>query len=132
VAHPFHHSVSSTRKWGGKPSEYRPIHTWFDESKRSYADFRHRALRHHAEGIFECERVFGETLTLSTGRKIPVRWVAEQHVQEDLGFIPTLADWLRQIDPLPWMSRGAPPEIKALELETEEPDAESTEPDQSS
>jgi hypothetical protein len=32
---------------------------------------------------------------LSTGRVIPTRWVGEQHVQQDLGFIPSLADWMR-------------------------------------
>ena len=43
------------------------------------ADLRHRALRHHAEGIFLAEKVFGVTLTNSAGKLIPVRWVAEQH-----------------------------------------------------
>ncbi len=27
------------------------------------ADFRHRALRHHAEGIFMAETIFGSTIT---------------------------------------------------------------------
>jgi hypothetical protein len=49
------------------------IHDWFDESKMIIADFRHRALRHHAEGIFMAETIFGSTITLSTGRVIPVR-----------------------------------------------------------
>ena len=62
------------------------IHSWFDASKMLHADFRHRALRHHAEGIFMAETIFGPTLTLSTGRVIPTRWVGEQHVREDLGF----------------------------------------------
>ena len=35
------------------------------------------------------ETFFGPTLTLSTGRIIPTRWVGEQHVKEDLGFIPS-------------------------------------------
>ena len=34
-----------------------------DASKLITADFRHRALRHHAEGIFLCEQVFGTTFT---------------------------------------------------------------------
>lgn len=37
---------------------------------------------------------------------IPVRWIGEQHVQEDLGFIPTAADWLRRISGEPWMNRS--------------------------
>jgi hypothetical protein len=62
-------------------------------------------LRHHTQGIFELERVFGHTITLSTGRVIPVRWVGEQHVLEDMGFIPTLSDWLINIKPQPWMNK---------------------------
>ncbi len=70
------------------------------------ADFRHRALRHHAEGIFMAETIFGATITLSTGRVIPVRWIGEQHVREDLGYIPSFADWVKAIRPEPWMGRA--------------------------
>src|SRR5688572_24130540 len=59
VAHPYHHALSSVKKWGGQVEDYLPIHSWFDETKALLADFRHRALRHHAEGIFLCERFFG-------------------------------------------------------------------------
>ena len=106
MAHPFHHAQSSVRKWGGQVDDYLAVHAWFDESKKIVADFRHRALRHHAEGIFLAEQVFGVTITTSTGREIPVRWIGEQHVTEDLGFIPSAADWLRQIPPEPWMNRS--------------------------
>ena len=51
------------------------------------------------------ETIFGQTLTLSTGRIIPTRWVGEQHVREDLGFIPSFADWVKAIRPEPWMGR---------------------------
>jgi hypothetical protein len=67
------------------------------------ADFRHRALRHHSEGIFMLEKLFGTTITLSTGRVLPVRFVGEQHVLEDLRRIPTVQDWLLRIQPEPWM-----------------------------
>jgi hypothetical protein len=106
MAHPFHHAQSSVRKWGGTPDDYLPIHAWFDESKKIVADFRHRTLRHHAEGIFLAEQIFGVTITTSTGRQIPVRWIGEQHVSEDLGFIPSAGDWLRQLQPAPWMNRS--------------------------
>jgi hypothetical protein len=52
MAHPYHHVLSSVRKWGGAVEDYIPIHNWFDGSKMITADFRHRCLRHHAEGIF--------------------------------------------------------------------------------
>ena len=105
MAHPYHHSLSSVKKWGGAVDDYLPIHNWFDASKQITADFRHRALRHHAEGIFMAETIFCPTITLSSGRVIPTRWVGEQHVIEDLGHIPSFADWVRCIRPEPWMSR---------------------------
>jgi hypothetical protein len=108
MAHPYHHAVSSSRKWGGIPGDYVAVHAWFDESKRLIVDPRHRALRHHADGIFLAEQIFGVTITTSNGRQIPVRWIGEQHVQEDLGFIPAAADWLRQIKPEAWMNRSRP------------------------
>jgi hypothetical protein len=30
MAHPYHHSLSSVRKWGGSPFDYLPLHNWFD------------------------------------------------------------------------------------------------------
>lgn len=108
MAHPYHHAVSSTRKFGGEVEDYIAIHQWFDETKGLLADVRHRALRHHAQGIMECERTFGVTIQNSNERAVPVRWIAEQHVTEDHGVIPEAADWLRTITPEPWMMRGAP------------------------
>ena len=117
MAHSYHHAVSSARKWGGVPDDYLAIHTWFDQSKEILADFRHRALRHHAEGCFMAERVFGVTITNSAGRVVPVRFIAEQHIIEDLGRIPSFADWARCIRPEPWMGRPGPipPDIVAMQ-----------------
>lgn len=103
--HPYHHALSSSRKFGGIPENYLAIHEWFDASKAHYADFRHRALRHHTEGIFMCEKLFGSTIINSDGKVIPVRYVAEQHVREDLGFIPSLQDWYSNIQVQPWMHK---------------------------
>jgi hypothetical protein len=105
MAHPWHHAISSARKHGGKPEDYLAIHEWFDASKAHHGDFRHRALRHHAAGIFECEAVFGTTIENSDGRALPVRWIAEQHVVEDIGRIPSVSDWLSAIKAEPWMAR---------------------------
>lgn len=99
MAHPYHHALSSVRKWGGEVDDYLAIHEWFDGSKAHMADFRHRALRHHSEGIFLSERIFGKVITNSDGRVVPVRYIGEQHVNEDLGRIPSVADWLRRIQP---------------------------------
>lgn len=103
MSHPYHHAVSSARKHGGKPEDYLALHDWFDASKEHLADFRHRALRHHSQGIFEAERVFGPTITNSNGKQIPTRILGEQHVREDCGRIPTLSDWLSKIPGERWM-----------------------------
>ena len=99
MAHPLKHAESSARKFGGKAEDYLAIHNWFDESKSFFTDFRHRALRHHAEGIFLCERIFGVAIVNNEGKQVPVRYIGEQHVREDLGRIPTAQDWLSQIKP---------------------------------
>ncbi|MFA5957762.1 hypothetical protein [Hyphomicrobium sp.] len=106
MTHPYFHAVSSAKLFGGTSDDYLPIHAWFDATKESFPDFRHRALRHHAEGVFECERVFGATIRNSHGKDVPVRYVGEQHVMEDCGRIPTIADWLSKIRPEAWMSRA--------------------------
>jgi hypothetical protein len=103
---PYHHALA---RYGGAIEDYLPLHQWFDESKAFFPDFRHRALRHHAEGIFLAERLFGVTLTNQAGRVVPVRFLGEQHVKEDLGRIPTVQDWLTCIRPQPWMLRAGQP-----------------------
>src|SRR5258705_425490 len=75
MSHPYDHSRSSARRYGGVPDDYLAIHNWFDESKKFYAHWRHRALRHHAEGIFMAERIFGVCIKTSEGRNVPVRSV---------------------------------------------------------
>ena len=48
-------------------------------------------------------RIFGVAITNSDGRQVPVRYIGEQHVREDLGRIPTAQDWLSQIRTAHWM-----------------------------
>jgi hypothetical protein len=118
MANPWHHAVSSAKKWGGEPDDYLPIHQWFDETKAHHPDFRHRALRHHSEGIFLMESIFGPTVRVSTGRLVPTRWVGEQHVREDLGFIPTASHWLKHlVAGEGWMYRGAREKLDHLSMD---------------
>lgn len=70
-----------------------------NRSKSHMAAFRHRVLKHHDDGVFMLEALFGRAITLSTGRILPTRFIGEQHVQEDLGRIPTVSDWLKKIRP---------------------------------
>lgn len=115
MANPYHHALSSVKKFGGKPEDYQDIHDWFDSSKGVMADPRHRAYRHHATGIMDCERHFGHTITNSDGKEIPVRWIGEQHVTEDIGWIPSMQDWFSCIVSKSWMVTGARKLSKELE-----------------
>lgn len=144
IANPYHHALSSVKKWGGMVEDYIELHTWFDQSKEHLAAPQHRALRHHTQGIFESEHYFGRTIPLSTcakcgirkdehvtpwrgspvpvectefkAKQIPTRWIGEQHVIEDLGFIPTVADWFEHIEMQPWMAMRARKLSKELSL----------------
>jgi len=103
--HTTMHADTSVKIWGGKREDYQQIHDWFDETKEHFCDFRHRALRHHSQGIFEAERKFGLTIINSDGKSVPVRYIGEQHIMEDCGGkIPTLQDWLESFTPKPWMN----------------------------
>lgn len=103
MAHPWHHAERSARLFGGQAEDYVEIHNWFDESKAHMPDLRHRALRHHSEGIFLCERIFGVTIANSDGKQVPVRLLGEQHVKDDLGWVPTVKDWLSNLQVEKWM-----------------------------
>ena len=98
MAHAYHHADSSARRFRGSPSDYLAIHEWIDNSKIAFSDHRHRAVRHHSFGVYACEEHFVKTITNSDGIEVPVRTIAEQHIIEDLGFVPSVQDWLKSID----------------------------------
>jgi hypothetical protein len=91
---PWHHAVSSAKKWGGVPNDYIELHDWFDATKQFTGDWTHRALRHHSLGVQEAIEKFGHSIPNSLGQDIPTKLIAEQHVIEDCGFIPTPKDYL--------------------------------------
>ncbi|ALS22121.1 DUF6915 family protein [Paenibacillus naphthalenovorans] len=103
MSHPEVHAKNSVKMFGGSVEDYLPIHHWFDNSKAHMADMRHRALKHHSAGIFECEEVFGKSIINSEGKTVYTRYIGEQHVIEDLGFIPTLEDWFENMEMQKWM-----------------------------
>lgn len=99
------HAKSSARKYKGKPEDYLKIHDWFDQTKAHFPDNRHRAILHSSFGIFLCEQMFGHTITNSDNVEVSVRDIAEMHILEDFrGFIPTLGDYLENLEPQDWMS----------------------------
>lgn len=102
---PYLHSVSSSKKFGGSPLDYINLHDWFDETKQFTGDWTHRVLRHHSAGIQWAIEKFGHSIRNSEGREIPTKLIAEQHITEDCGFIPTPQDWLSIMKDSPkmWM-----------------------------
>ena len=65
-------------------------------------------MLHQSFGIDVAQSVSGAVIRTSGGREVPTRLIAERHVLEDLGRIPTLADWLRLMDLEPRMRRATP------------------------
>jgi hypothetical protein len=103
MATSYKHAQHSVKRFGGKPEDYIAIHEFFDESKKCLGDIRHRAILHNTFGTWLVEKVFGRTI-LVEGKQVSVREVAEQHILDDLGFIPTIQDWLRDLPIETWMS----------------------------
>lgn len=96
--HPVLHAKSSAKKFGGKWEDYIHIHNWFDETKGWIGHSDHRVFRHHSEGIFEAEKVFGSTFLNSDNKIVYTRYVGEQHVREDCyNHIPSAKEFLKAL-----------------------------------
>lgn len=100
---PYIHAQNSVRAFGGKVEDYLPVHDFLDESKAHFPDMRHRALLHSSWGIYLAERVLGHTIVNSDGRIVQVRDVAERHIIEDMGRIPTVQDYLQGMPMYDWL-----------------------------
>ena len=103
MSNPVIHAERSAKKWGGTPEDYLPIHQWFDATKFHLADNRHRMILHNGFGIALAEQVFGLQIVNSAGKRVFVREIGQQHVLEDLGWVPSLADCLRDLPLKAWM-----------------------------
>lgn len=104
---PYLHSNIHAKKFGGIPADYADIDDFIDSSKASVADVRHRAILHSSFGCFIVEAVFGRTRVNSDGKTYSPRDVAEEHILQDLGFIPTMEKYLNNMEIQPWMSGTA-------------------------
>lgn len=109
MAHPYDHAKSSVKKWGGEEEDYIKIHEWFDATKAWIGHSKHRMFRHHSEGIFECEKVFGKYIFNSDGKRVYTRYIGERHVKEDcFGYVPSAKEWIQYVNsskPPEWMIR---------------------------
>jgi hypothetical protein len=116
---PFLHSRIHAKKYGGTPDDYADIDDFIDSSKQAVADVRHRTLLHSAFGCFIVEKVFGRTRTNSEGKVYSPRDIAEDHIIQDLGFIPTVEKYLNNMTIQPWMSGTEKKKVtrKSIKLE---------------
>jgi len=94
---PLVHAKVSVKKYGGRVEDYIPLHDFFDQTKSCLPDIRHRALLHNSWGIYLLEQVFGTYITNSAGKDISVRDIGEDHVIQDMGFIPTVEWWFKEM-----------------------------------
>ena len=101
---PYLHARIHAKKYGGSPEDYMDIDDFVDSSKSSVPDVRHRAILHSSFGCFVVEKVFGATRVNSEGKVYSPRDVAEDHIIQDLGFIPTMDKYLNNMQVQPWMS----------------------------
>lgn len=116
---PHLHARLSVKKHGGELHDYMAIHEFIDSSKIAMPDVRHRAMLHSAWGIYLVARVFGDLITNSAGKMVSTRDIAEEHIQQDLGFIPTAEDWLKTMPIEGWMS-GTMKRTRAITFTTED------------
>lgn len=100
---PYLHSKSSAKKYGGIPEDYLDIHDFMDSTKAGFADVRHRAILHSSFGCYIVEKIFGHVRKNSSDKEYSVRDIAEQHVIEDLGYIPSTHEWLECMELKTWM-----------------------------
>ncbi len=100
---PYLHGLISVKKFGGIPEDYQAIHDFIDSSKAHFPDMRHRALLHNSFGIYITERLFGVNILNSNQKLVSVRDIAEQHIIDDLGRIPTVQDYLEHMPIYSWL-----------------------------
>jgi hypothetical protein len=110
----WYHAKSAAHKWGGTPEDYLPIEEFIDSSKQVIGDARHRSIYHHTLGVFLCQEFFGKTITVvkkNASIQIPVREIAERHIIEDLGWLPSPSDYIKEMTGMPWMTGAIRKEV---------------------
>ncbi len=98
----YWHARQSAAKFGGTPEDFLPIHQWIDQFKKMHGDIKHRAMLHNSAGPWMAQDVFGVFIEIDREgggkKKVLVRDIAENHIVEDLGWIPSPSDWLACMD----------------------------------
>jgi hypothetical protein len=110
------HAVASAARHGGQPCEYLALHGLLHRPFAALDPVRARALTHHTYFVELVCRALGETIKAG-GSSIPVRSICREHIEADLGHVPTAADWLETLLFEQWMgggSRHQPPSARGI------------------
>lgn len=99
---PLIHAQMSAKTFGGKPEDYLHIHDLMDIGKSSLPDVRHRALFHHNYGGAMVEKLLGHGIMNSDNKLVSIKEICDQHVVEDLSYIPDIADYFACIPEEDW------------------------------
>ena len=106
---PLMHAENSVKKYGGCIDDYLEIHSTMDSSGSGMGDKRHRAATHNTWFINEIlPLIFSAYIINSAGKMVGVVQIGKDHILEDFGdkFIPTLSDWLMNLEWASWMDNG--------------------------
>lgn len=106
---------ASVMRFGGEAEDFLPLHRWFLATAPWSEDMAHLMFRHHAFGVFEAEARFGPVIHHGAGWVTPTRMVAERHVQEVLGRVPPVTEFLRRIKGERWMLQATSPRKLGLD-----------------
>ena len=75
-------------------------------------------MDHHTQGVWLAQDLYGKTIEIKKEHgtsEVPVRLIAEKHIIEDLGWLPTPQDYLTEMRVCAWMS-GSRKKTEKLEI----------------
>jgi hypothetical protein len=99
----FEHAKLHAKKYGGVLEDYIDIDNFLDSSKITHGTVKHRSILHHTFGTFLVEQFFGITRVNSEGKTYSTRDIAEDHIIQDLGWLPSPEDYLKHMSAESWM-----------------------------
>ena len=106
MAHCYYHALSSVRKWGGGSDDYLRCTNGSTSRKRSW-QIPGTVRCGTMPRAFSCSKPFrGDDRQCRLAGWFRSVLSASSMCIEDLGHIPSFADWGRQIAPQAWMLEG--------------------------
>jgi hypothetical protein len=109
---PLAHARIAAARYGGTWQDYFAHHQFFDGSKAAFPSVQHRFFLHSDFGIALFARLY-DTLTVGE-RQISCEQLGLDHLEEDLGRIVPLCDWIANIAPDAVPRRRSHPELRLL------------------